>query len=100
MRIEDRIAQELREWSRRPLTLSGAEAARNVGARLGAQGLPPRRLALRPALAAALVVLALLVGLQIGLRGRGARRAEAGTTAAFSLSSGTQVVIELREVRR
>ena len=100
MRLANRLTQELREWAHRPPAISGAEAARIITSQLGAQAPPPRRRLLRPALVAAAAALIAIVTIYSMLRGHGSRRPEANTTAALTLSSGTQVVIELKEVKR
>ncbi len=100
MRLENRVTQELHEWAHRPPAVSGAEAARIVTSRLGAQASPPRRRVLAPALAAAAAALIAIVSLYSAFRGHGPRRPEVGTTAALTLASGTQVVIQLEEARR
>jgi ferric-dicitrate binding protein FerR (iron transport regulator) len=99
MRNQDCVARELREWAYRPPALTGAEAARRISTSLGAQTPQPRRGVLRPVLAAAVAALIAVVALFTGLRGRAAHPGATGTTAAFTLSSGTQVVIELSEVK-
>lgn len=99
MRVQNRVKEELYEWSHRPPSITGKEAARNAIAALATQAPPPRRAVLRPVLAAAAAVLVAVVALYSALRGRGAHSPAAGTTAAITLSSGTQVVIELKEVK-
>lgn len=97
MSAQSRVKEELHEWAHRPPSITGREAARNVLAALGEQAPPPRRPVLRPILAAAAAALIAVVALYSALRQWGAHPPAAGTTAAFTLSSGTQVVIELKE---
>jgi hypothetical protein len=99
MRIGNRVTQELREWAHRPPAIAADEAARMVSGRLGAQAPPPRRPVLRPALVAATAALIVVVAVYSALRGHAARRPQASTTAALTLPSGTQVVIQLEEVK-
>ncbi len=99
MRIENSVKKELYEWSHRPPSISEKEAARNVIAALGEQAPRRSRPVLRPILAVAAAALIAVVALYSALRGRSAHSPAAGTTAAITLSSGTQVVIELKEAK-
>jgi ferric-dicitrate binding protein FerR (iron transport regulator) len=100
MTNQERITRELREWAYRPTALTGAQAARHILTRLDSQGEPPRRFVLRPVLVAAAAALVAVVAAYTTLRDRAVHAPAAGTTAAMTLSSGTQVVIELKEVKR
>jgi hypothetical protein len=99
MRIQSNVVEEFREWAQRPPAITGEEAARAVLGRLGGRVARPQRPVLRPVLAAAAAVLAVVVALYGTLRGWGGAAPAPGTTAALTLSSGTQVVIDLREVK-
>jgi hypothetical protein len=100
MRFARRVTEELREWAHRPTALSGEDAARAVTARL-AGGMPsPRRSKSRLLLAVAAAACVAIVALYTTVRGHVGRAPAAGTTAAITLTSGTQLVIELKEVKR
>jgi len=99
MRLTPRFREALAEWAHRPPATAATEAAHLVASRLGAQAPVPHRSVLRPALAAAAAVLIAVVAAYTALRGHIGHRAEAGTTAALTLSSGTQIVIELEGVK-
>jgi hypothetical protein len=98
MRNEKRVVEELREWAHRPTALSGEEAARAVLARLTRRQ-PGRRAVSRTVLLAAAAALIAAAGLYTVLHARNAESAKAVTTAAMTLSSGTQVVIDLQGVK-